>query len=133
LKMSSVKPPEFFFDRSLGKVTARLLREAGYTIHLIADFYPADAREVLDETWIADGCARGWVLPSKDQRIRYRTSELEALQGGHLFCLSSGNMDIEEMTQAFLDAMPSIVNAVAAQPIGFWHVYRGGAIRRMWP
>lgn len=131
--MSSVRPPEFFFDRSLGKVTARRLREAGYTVHLIADFYESDARDVLDEIWIAEGCARGWVLLSKDQRIRYRTSELDALQGGHLFCLSSGNMDIEEMARAFLHAMPRIANAVAAHPIGFWHIYRDGAIRRMWP
>ena len=58
-----------------------------------------------DEEWIAEGCSHGWVLLTKDKRIRYRADELEALQEGHLFCLVSGNLDIEGMTQAFLDAL----------------------------
>src|SRR5680860_935758 len=92
--MSSVSPPEFFFDRSLGKITAQRLRDAGCTVHLIADFYPTDAKDIPDETWIAEGCSRGWVLLTKDQRIRYRAAELASLQEGHLFCLASGNMNM---------------------------------------
>ena len=37
--MSSVEPPEFFIDRSLGKITASRLRQATYVIHLIAEHY----------------------------------------------------------------------------------------------
>jgi hypothetical protein len=73
------------------------------------------------------------VLLTKDKRIRYRAAELEALQGGHLFCLVSGTMNIGEMTQAFLDALPKIVRATRQEPVGFWHVYRDGKIKRMWP
>ena len=36
--MSSDRQPEFFFDRSLGKISARRLREAGYVVHLIAEY-----------------------------------------------------------------------------------------------
>src|SRR5680860_1461811 len=104
--MSSVSPPEFFFYRSLGKITAQRLRDAGCTVHLIADFYPTDAKDIPDETWIAEGCSRGWVLLTKDQRIRYRAAELASLQEGHLFCLASGNMNIDEMAEAFVNAMP---------------------------
>ena len=131
--MSSAERPEFFLDRSLGKKTASGLREAGYVIHLVADHYPNDADEVPDEDWIAEGCSRGWILLTKDKRIRYRAAELEALQEGHLFCLITGNMNIEEMTQAFLDALPKIERAAGEEPVGFWHVYRDGKIRRMWP
>ncbi len=131
--MSSAERPEFFLDRSLGRITASRLRSAGYVVHLIADHYPADASDVPDEEWIAEGCSRGWVLLTKDKRIRYRTEELEALQEGHLFCLVSGNMDIDAMTQAFLDALPKIERVVGEQPVGFWHVYRDGKIKRMWP
>ena len=79
------------------------------------------------------GCSHGWVLLTKDKRIRYRAEELEALQEGHLFCLVSGNLDIEDMTQAFLDALPKIERVARDEPVGFWHVYRDGQIKRMWP
>ncbi len=131
--MSSAERPEFFLDRSLGRITATRLREAGHVVHLIADHYPDDASDVPDEDWIAAGCSRGWVLLTKDKRIRYRAEELEALQAGHLFCLVSGNLDIEGMTRAFRDALPRIERAVREEPVGFWHVYRDGQIRRMWP
>jgi hypothetical protein len=36
-RTSSDRPLEFFFDRSLGKLSAHRLRDAGYTVHLIAD------------------------------------------------------------------------------------------------
>lgn len=97
--MSSAERPEFFLDRSLGKTTASRLRDAGYVVHLIADHYPNDASDIPDEDWIAEGCSHGWVLLTKDKRIRYRAAELEALQEGHLFCLASGTMNIDEMTR----------------------------------
>jgi hypothetical protein len=131
--MSSAERPEFFLDRSLGKTTAARLREAGYVVHLIADHYPDDASEVPDEEWIAEGCSHGWVLLTKDKRIRYRADELEALQEGHLFCLVNGNLDIDGMTQAFLHALPKIERVAREDPVGFWHVYRDGQLRRMWP
>jgi hypothetical protein len=131
--MSSAERPEFFLDRSLGKITATRLREAGYVVHLIADHYPNDASDIPDEDWVAEGCAHGWALLTKDKRIRYRTSELEALQEGHLFCLVSGTMNIDEMTQALLGALPKVERAARDQPVGFWHVYRDGKIKRMWP
>jgi hypothetical protein len=131
--MSSAERPEFFLDRSLGKTTAHRLREAGYIVHLIADHYPRDADDVPDEHWIAEGSSRGWILLTKDKRIRYRAEELDALQEGHLFCLISGTMDIAEMTQALLAALPRIENVARTEDPGFWHVYREGTIRRMWP
>jgi PIN like domain len=102
--MSSAERPEYFLDRSLGKTTAARLRDAGYVVHLIAGHCADDASDIPDEDWIAEGCSKGWVLLTKDKRIRYRAAELEALQEGHLFCLASGNMDLAQMTQAFLDA-----------------------------
>lgn len=130
--MSSAAQPEFFFDRSLGKITARRLRDAGYAVHLIADLYRDDATTVPDEEWIAEGCQRGWILLTKDRRIRYRAGELAALDG-HLFCLSDGNASIEVMTETLLVALPRIARASARHRAGFWHVYADGSIKRMWP
>lgn len=131
--MSSAERPEFFLDRSLGRITASRLRAAGHVVHLIAEHYADDASDVPDEEWMAEGCSRRWVLLTKDKRIRYRTAELEALQEGHLFCLVSGNLDIDGMSQALLAALPQIERAARTEPRGFWHVYRDGHIKRMWP
>lgn len=130
--MFSAAQPEFFFDRSLGKITASRLRDAGYTVHLIADFYRDDATKIPDEEWIAEGCRRNWILLTKDRRIRYRADELAALDG-HLFCLSDGNASIEVMAETLLAALPRIARASARHRAGFWHVYADGSIKRMWP
>lgn len=130
--MSSEARREFFFDRSLGKITADRLREAGYTVHLIADHYGNDATTIPDEQWIADGCDRGWVLLTKDKRIRYRQTELAALDG-HLFCLSNGNAPISMMTDTLVAALPRIDGAASRHDAGFWHIYDDGTIKKMWP
>jgi hypothetical protein len=132
--MSSEPPPlEFFFDRSLGKETAKRLREAGWVIHLIADHYPDDAQDVDDEVWIAEGSRRGWILLSKDKRIRYRGASLAELHAGRLFCLSNGNLVIDEMVTRFIAAGPSIRRAARSGEPGFWKVYEGGRVERRWP
>lgn len=131
--MSSDRQPEFFFDRSLGKISARRLREAGHVVHLIAEYYPDDAQRIADEDWISEGCRRGWVLLTKDRRIRYRAQELAALQDGFLFCLSDGNANLDTISETWSFAMTAIVRAVARGATGFWHVYADGSIKRMWP
>ena len=131
--MSSARPPEFFFDRSLGKASAKRLRERGWVIHLIADFYRDDAADVADEEWIAEGCSRGWLLLTKDKKIRYRANELGALEVGHLFCLASGNLGLDDMAQRFVEAERAMVNASQRYPVGFWHIHAQGRITKMWP
>lgn len=132
LRMSSAGPPEFFIDRSLGKLTAAGLRDLGHAVHLIADFYPDDAKYVPDEQWIADGCQRGWVLLTKDKRIRYREHELAPLRG-FLFCLANGQGTVADMVAGFSAAMPAILRAVARGDPGYWHIHADGTLRKMWP
>lgn len=132
LKTSAGSPPEYFIDRSLGKVTADRLRTDEWSLHLIADLYPNDAADVLDEHWISEGCQRGWVLLTKDKAIRYRAHELAALAPGSLlFCLARGDWSIEVMVNALISARPRMERAISRGDAGFWHVYRGGIIRRM--
>lgn len=131
--MCSAKQPEYFFDRSLGKASAARLRESGWIIHLIADFYQDDATRIPDEEWIAEGCSRGWLLLTKDKRIRYRERELSALDAGHLFRLASGNLGLDEMARRFVDAENVMLAATRRVSVGFWHVHAGGRITKMWP
>ena len=132
LKTSAGSPPEYFVDRSLGRVTADRLRGDGWRLHLIADEYPDDAERVDDPEWITEGCRRGWVLLTKDKAIRYRAHEIAALAPGSLlFCLAKGSWNIDEMVAAFSAARPAIERAISRGQEGFWHVYKDGQVRRM--
>lgn len=131
---SEPRPPlEFFLERSLGKLTGGGLREAGWAIHPIHEHFPNHGQETGDAEWIAFGCAQGWVCLTKDKRIRYRAAEIGALVGGHIFCMADGNLSVDEMVTRFATARPAIERAVAREDVGFWHVYEGGQVRRMWP
>jgi uncharacterized protein with PIN domain len=74
------KPREsltFFLDRALGnKVIANALRVAGADVHVHSDYFAPDAR---DEEWLARVAQQGWIILTKDTRIRYRTVERHAL------------------------------------------------------
>ena len=55
-KTSAGLRPDYFVDRSLGRLTAEQLRADGWRLHLIADHYPDDAENISDPEWIAEGC-----------------------------------------------------------------------------
>ena len=100
--------PVFFLDRSLGKNrVATALRQAGATLHVHDDHFPPDAK---DEDWLAEAGQRGWIVLTKDHRIRYRHVERLALMkaGVAAFILTSGDLQGEEMAQIFVKALPRI-------------------------
>lgn len=98
-KRSAAPLPEFFCDRSLGRVVARELRERGWILHLIADHYGNDAQDVIDEDWLSEGASRGWCLLSKDAAIRRRDSEAAAVGDSLLFVLSRQDWTAAEMVE----------------------------------
>ena len=80
-KRSAAKPPEgavFFIDRSLGvEPVLTALADAGLRVEIHDDHF---ARDAEDRVWLRDVGARGWVILTKDQRLRYRPLELAALR-----------------------------------------------------
>ena len=107
------KPLVFFLDRNLGtKHVANALRAAGATVEVHNDHFLQDAR---DEIWLPEVERRGWVVLTKDDRIRYRPTELAAVISAHvaLFALTSGNLNGEEMAQAFVAALPQMSRVLA--------------------
>jgi len=67
---SRVDPLIFFLDRSLGKhIVADALRQAGAEVQLHDDYFSQDAR---DEEWLQEVGRRGWIVLTKDDRIRCR-------------------------------------------------------------
>jgi predicted nuclease of predicted toxin-antitoxin system len=102
------EPPVFFLDRSLGKVViSTALRAAGATVHVHEDYFPPDAK---DEVWLAEVGRRGWIVLTKDRKIRYRAIERIALlnAGVGAFILTAGNFNGEDMAKVFVKALPRI-------------------------
>ena len=100
------EPLVFFLDRSLGKKkVAQALRQAGAVVEVHADHFPADAR---DEDWLRVVGSRGWIVLTKDERIRYRPNERSALlrSGVRAFILTARDLTGEEMGEVSSPSWP---------------------------
>jgi hypothetical protein len=125
-------PPEslvFFTDENLGRhVVPQALRKAREEV--IA-FHERFASGTTDPVWLAEVGRNGWILLTKDSRIRYRRNELQALlaSGARSFVLVSRNLPGEEMAGIFVQALPAIKRMCARQPAPFIaHVWPDGGV-----
>jgi predicted nuclease of predicted toxin-antitoxin system len=118
----SSKQPErlvFFLDRSLGKkIVADALRQAGALIEIHDDHFAPDAK---DEHWLKEVGKRNWVVFTKDQRIRYRTTECSVLleNGVRAFVLTGKDLTGSEMGAIFLSALSRIHKLTSRTKGGF--------------
>lgn len=125
--------PDLFLDRSLGqKVLPARLREAGLRLTTLAERYPGRDERVADEEWLREAGERGEVVWMKDQRIRYRTLELQAVIAYRVrcFCLANGQLTAEMMGDVFLHNLSRIVWA-ARHPGPFIYMVYANGIRRL--
>ena len=80
-KQSDAKPPDgtvFFIDRSLGKEPIRTeLINAGLVVEIHDDHF---VRDEEDRVWLRTVGERGWVVLTKDQRLRNSPLEIAALR-----------------------------------------------------
>lgn len=113
-----MEPPRFFVDRSLGRIRVPgLLREAGWSLVTLADHYgiPQDER-IADGEWLQLAGAEGWPVLMKDDRIRYRPAEKEALitHGVTAFSISGGNLTSAQIAEILIHHKSQIWAAAAA-------------------
>ncbi len=105
------EPFTFFIDRSLGaRLVADAIRvgcEPGEVIHVHDDHFPQDT---TDTEWLKAVGARGWVVLTKDTRMRTNLVEREAILGGHVawFALARGDLTAGHMGQVFCAALGRI-------------------------
>jgi predicted nuclease of predicted toxin-antitoxin system len=105
------EPFTFFIDRSLGaRLVADAIRggcERGEIIHVHDDHFPQDT---TDTEWLKEVGARGWVVLTKDTRMRTNFVEREAILGGHVawFALARGDLTAGHMGQVFRTALRRI-------------------------
>jgi predicted nuclease of predicted toxin-antitoxin system len=130
-------PPEgftLFLDRGLGnKVIAAALRTSGVRTEVHSDHFKDDED---DAVWLREVGRRGWIVLTKDKRIRYRGLELQAIIDGNVraFVLRGGEMKGQEMADAFVKALPKMQRIVEKQaPPFIAKVTAGGAVDLVWP
>ena len=105
---SRVAPLIFFLDRSIGKhMVAEALRHAGVEVEVHDDHFPPNAR---DDVWLPPVGERGWIVLTRDKRIRYRSQERIALiqARGRAFVLSGGSLSGLAMATAFVNGLPAM-------------------------
>ncbi|MDX2152906.1 MAG: hypothetical protein SFV54_19335 [Bryobacteraceae bacterium] len=110
-KRSAAKPPDgtvFFIDRSLGVEPLRgVLAAEGLAVEIHDDHFRRDEE---DSVWLTKVGQHGWVVFTKDQRLRYRPLEIAALRssGARVFILVAGNLRGAEIASVFVIALPAI-------------------------
>jgi hypothetical protein len=129
------KPPEFFVDRSLGKSIVEGLREAGLSVRSMAEVYGEKPGQLLaDEVWLRDAGKNDWIVLTKDDAIRRRPAERDALTGAavRVFCLTNRNLRGEEQTERFVSNRYRILRQSRKSGPYIYGVYAEG-LRRLWP
>jgi hypothetical protein len=118
-KRFAAKPPKgtvFFIDRSLGIEPIRTeLIKAGLSVQIHDEYFPRDEE---DRVWLRDVGERGWVVLTKDQRLRYRPLEKAALKASkaRVFVLTAGNLRGIEIAAVFVAALPRIRAVLRSVP-----------------
>jgi hypothetical protein len=115
LEESRLTGVTFFVDRSLGQETVALaLKAKGVLVERHDDHF---AQNTSDDVWLPVVGARGWVVLSKDKRIRYRHAEREAVRTAAvaLFVFLGGNMRAGEIAQTIAGALPLMNGMLATQ------------------
>jgi len=75
-------------------------------------------RDEEDRVWLKTVGEHGWVVLTKDQRLRYRPLEIGALRASNarVFVLTAGNLRGSEIAAVFLKALPRVYRILHSRP-----------------
>jgi hypothetical protein len=131
-----LEPPlELFVDRSLGKSIVEGLRATGLTVHSMADVYgDARAQRLRDEVWLRDAGKNGWVVLTKDDAIRRRPTERDAMIDAavRVFCLTTAQLRGADQTERLVRNRHRILRQARKPGPYIYGVYDRG-LKRLWP
>ena len=100
-----------------GRLVVEALRAADPDLTVVAhdDVFAPDT---TDEAWLPAIGERGWILLTKDQRIRKHPLQRLALRAAHVraFFFTGGNVTGPEMAEIVASRLPSILKLAAANP-----------------
>jgi len=111
--------PVFFVDASLGRhVVPDALRRCGVEVVAHDDrFQPGTP----DAVWLEEAGRNGWLVLTKDKKIRYRENERRALRraGVAAFVFVGKNLTGEGIAEALVAAVPRMVRTAKKTPRPF--------------
>ncbi len=111
----------------------RLLRDAGLELTTLVEHYGIPQDEaVADVTWLADTAGLGWVVFMKDERIRRRPAEQQAVRDHRARCFYLTRQDLPGAVMAgwLLANLPAITVA-CARPGPFPYAVHVHQIKKM--
>ena len=111
---SSDEPLEVYVDRSLGQaIVPAALRDLGFAVHTELSVFGRVREGVPDSVWLERAAREGWVVFTKDAKIRYRIAERTALTGGGVraFVLAGGNLSGSDQANCFVQNINRIRRA----------------------
>ena len=132
---SSDEPPEIYVDRSLGQVIVpEALRQLGLTVQTEVSVFGHVPEGIADAVWLDRAAREGWIVFTKDARIRYRVAEISVLAEGGVkaFVLSGGNLSGPEQARRFVWNINRIRRACRREG-PFVFAVRARGIERLWP
>jgi len=107
------------------------LQEAGAKVERARLHFPPGTP---DEVWLATAGKRGWIVFTRDKRIRYRALERESLLEAEVraFVFIGGNMTSAETAAALAKAWPTVARIAASEPPPFiYHIGRSGGVTKV--
>jgi PIN like domain len=132
---SSEELPEVYVDRSLGQtLVPDALRECGFVVHTEVSVFGHVPEGVPDSVWLERAGREGWVVFTKDKRIRYRIAERAALVGGSVraFVLAGGNLSGRDQAAHLVGNVDAILRA-SGEPGPFVYSVQAERIVRLFP
>ncbi len=127
--------PEFFLDRSLGRhVVADALRAVGASVQVMAERYPETEEFVEDETWIGEVTADGLVILMKDDQIRRKPREQQAVleSGARAFVVTNANLKGDDVAALFVENRHRITQR-ARKPGPYIYGVYPGRLEKLFP
>jgi len=118
----------------LGSAIAADIEAIGYTVHTLESMYGRQqAMLVSDTQWLTDSAGPGWLVLTKDKRIRRKPLERERIvtTRAKVFCLTSGSLKGDEQRRIVMACLPAIVTASQVDGPFVYTMGRSG-IRRLW-
>jgi hypothetical protein len=102
----------------MGRAIGRRLQHEGLRAELHDHHF---AQGTPDAEWLPEVGQRGWVVLTKDTRIRYRPREKQALlaAGVRAFAFASGNLSGGQMAGAIVKALPKMLKLLATHRRAF--------------
>jgi hypothetical protein len=91
-----------------------------------------------DEVWLAEAGRNRWIVPTRDDGIRYRPGAQQVvLQAGVIcFCLHpTKGLTGDAMADVLANALPSILRLANHRPVGGYIIglNRAGRLRQLFP